>query len=44
MNILKDVTIPDLDFKGGHLKRNTFKITETSQNIQISDDVANNGI
>jgi len=44
MEILKTVTIPDISFSGGHLNSNNFQITESSQNVQISDDSALNGV
>lgn len=44
MEILKNVKIPDISFHGGHLNSNTFQVTESSKNVQISDDSALNGV
>lgn len=44
LNILKNVKISDIDFKGGYIHDNTFFIAETSSNVQIATDSLNNGI
>ena len=44
LNILKNVKIGDIDFKGGYIHDNSFFITESSSNVQIATDSLNNGI
>ena len=43
MNIINNLTIPEIDFDGGYIKENEIHITETSKNVNISTDVADNG-
>lgn len=44
MDLLKNLKIPDISFHNGYIHDNTFTITESADNVNITDDAANNGI
>jgi hypothetical protein len=44
LNTLKHVTIPDISFKGGSIRDNSFSISEAVSDVQIIKDPAVNGV